>query len=180
MNLVGKIITVMLFLMSLVFLGLAVMTFATGQNYKELVEGVDGQPALQTTLREARTTLEEREAELEQLKLRLAHEQGSRRSALAALESKSQELAAGLVTQQKQFDSLLSDHQENITIIGTSQTKISELKDLVDMAREKLDEDFNRRDEILKEIAETTDRLNQGEGQLRRLRERSDQLRPGN
>ena len=180
MNLVGKIITVTLFLMSLVFLGLAVLTFATSQNYKELIAGVDGAPALDTRLRDARTKLDASEAKLEQLKLRLAHEQGSRRAALAALETKSIQLSMNLKSKQKQFATLITQHQENITQIGTAQSEIRDLKAQVDQARSQLDSDFEQRDEVLKAITATTDKLNQGEGQLRRLKERSEQLRRRN
>jgi len=179
MNLVGKIITLMLFIMSLMFMGLTVMNFATSQNYKALINGGDGEPAMADTLREARDSLEKKEAELAKLKLRLAHEMGTRRAALATLEIKSRELVAGLDEQQIQFAQLLSQHKENVGLVSTSQTQIGELKSEVDKARDELNEDFKKRDMLLKEIAEMTDKLNQNEGQLRRLKERSDQLKRG-
>lgn len=179
MNLVGKIITLLLFIMSLMFMGLAVVNYATGQNYKAMVNGGDGEPSMADTLSEARASLEKKEAELGQLKLRLAHEMGTRRAALAALEIKSRELAAALDQQQSQFAQLLSQHKQNVGLVSTSQSQISELKSEVDVARAELDDDFKKRDTILKEIAEMTDKLNQNEGQLRRLKERSDQLKRG-
>ncbi len=180
MNLVGKIITVVLFVMSLFFLGLAVMVYATGENYKQRVAGSDGEPALDSVLRNERQTLESRQAEQKQLQLRLSHERGTRLAALAALERKSQEMRAAIATQQQEFETLLQQHQDNIATIGTAEEKIASLKIKVDQARAKLASDFKQRDAILKAIVQTTDLLNQGEGQLRRLKERNDQLRSNN
>lgn len=176
MNLVGKIITVMLFIMSLVFMAFAAMTFATSHNYKERVNGGEGGTALSTTLTEAQQKLDERQAELEQLKLRLAHEQGTRRAALAALESKAREMSDRLTGEQRNFNTLLATHKENVALVSTSQQTIGELKTQVDQARAQLEQDFIERDTILKSIGEMTDKLNQGEGHLRRLKERSEQL----
>ena len=177
MNLVGKIITVMLFVMSIVFMAFAVMTFATDNNYKELVNGGEGGTSLSQTLNEARQTLDAKTAEMEQLKLRLAHEQGTRRAALAALETKARELTKRLGGEQQTFDALVTTHKKNVALVSTSQQTIGTLKTEVDRARAQLEQDFRDRDAVLKSITEMTDRLNQGEGQLRRLKERSEQLK---
>lgn len=176
MNLVGKIITVMLFAMSLVFMAFAVMTYATDNNYKERVNGGEGGTSLSQTLNEARQKLEAREAELEQLKLRLAHEQGTRRAAIAALENKSREMSAQLANETQSFEALLAKHNQNIALISTSQKTIGDLKTEVDQARAQLEKQFQERDEVLKAIVEMTETLNQREGQLRRLKERNEQL----
>lgn len=179
MNLVGKIITVMLFLMSLMFMGLAVMSYATDQNYKELVSGGEDGTSLSVTLNESRQKLTALEDELERLKRQLAHEQGTRRAALLALEAKSREQSASLVMQQQAFDKLLADHKTNIDLIASSQDKIGGLSDEVILARDKLVADFAARDALLQKIVELTDKLNQGEGQLRRLQQRNKQLTSG-
>lgn len=179
MNLVGKIIIVLLFIMSSMFMGLAVMSYATDQNYKELVNGGEAGTPLNTTLNEKRQELTKLEDELEQLKRRLAHEQGTRRAALAVLETKAREADAGLVAEKQKFDQLLVDHKSDIDTIAKSQESIKALSDEMTAARAKLVADIAARDAVLKEIVEVTDQIHQGEGQLRRLKKRSELLTSG-
>ena len=86
MTLVGKIFTVLIFIMSLVFMSFAVMVFATHQNWRDLVKSTDSsKPGLERRLELKTAELTAAKAEHERTKQQLALEQASRRQALAAI-----------------------------------------------------------------------------------------------
>ena len=77
MNLVGKIFTVLIFVMSLLFMGVAVTVYATHTNWREAVVGSNepGKPkGLQPRLKEARTRNEELKDQKARLEQKLAKE----------------------------------------------------------------------------------------------------------
>ena len=153
MNLVGKILTVLLFTMSMTFMATAVMTFAGSRNYKEAVAGGEGGTSLTSELQQLRQTLSKRETESQSLAMQIDHELGTRRAALAALETRSRELSTSLEKQQVSFATLMKQHEDNVKLIANSQKDISDVTGKVAAARAKLSEDFKSRDAMLIELS---------------------------
>ena len=89
MTLVGKIFTVLIFIMSLVFMSFAVMVFATHQNWRDMVKSTDSsKPGLEQKLLNTTAVLNANKQEHERTKQQLALEQASRRQALAAQQTR--------------------------------------------------------------------------------------------
>ena len=82
MTLVGKIFTVLIFVMSIVFMAFSIMVFATHTNWRERAEKLKGQVTQQEQL------VVQAKADHDKTKRDLAQEQASRRQALAALQTK--------------------------------------------------------------------------------------------
>src|SRR5215813_8399900 len=89
MNLLGKIFTVLIFVMSIVFMSLSLMVFATHKNWKQAAIGTDKtSPGLKMQLEQERNKVTQLQADIELLKAKNAAEQAARAYALAALQSK--------------------------------------------------------------------------------------------
>jgi len=81
MTLIGKIFTMLILVMSIVFMSFAVMVFATHKNWKEQAL------TLKQQVQDAYTTNNALRGELENARLVLAEHQAARRQALATLQS---------------------------------------------------------------------------------------------
>lgn len=181
MTLVGKIFTVLIFIMSLVFMSFAVMVFATHKNWKEAALSKDpskatGQIGLKPRLEEAYAAKRALELELEGIKSQLAEHQAARRMALAVLQSKMEQAAADLTAMQASLDKLQTAHTEAITKLAVAQASLD--KALVDNAALRTDivgiqQD---RDAKLERVVSLGDTVNQAQTKLTQLEERRQQL----
>ena len=100
MTLLGKILTVLIFVMSILFMGFAVAVYATHRNWHDLVNNPTpsaGQPlGLRHQLRNQNEVRDEKQSQLEETRKKLAMERASRRQALSGLETQRQELMTEL------------------------------------------------------------------------------------
>ena len=100
MNLVGKIFTVLIFVMSLVFASFAVAVYATHKNWKERVDNpkaVTGKPlGLKFQLQEREAKNQNLREERDKVKRELENEEEARRQAVAKLETERNELKISL------------------------------------------------------------------------------------
>ena len=170
MTLLGKIFTVLIFIMSVAFCILAVATFATHRNWKALAT------AQSTTITELKGTLDAKTAELETHKTDLAMEQAARKAALGTLQSKLMLVANDVQDYAKR----LTDATTQLTS-QTQAAKDAELL-LADITKEvnKLREDIRLtqqdRDEQFVKAVDLTDKKNQAESLKARLEEQHKQL----
>lgn len=177
MAFIGKILTVLILIMSLMFMAFAVMNYATQRNYKALISGGDGTPGLNEQLSKLNTEVRERQEQSDLLKNKIALELAAKRSALGVLEVKSRSTAAQLQAKRSELEQLEIKHRRDIETLSTAQEDIRRLKDEADKLREEVEEIIAARNVEFTSVAELTDKINQAEGVLRRLRERSAQLR---
>jgi multidrug efflux pump subunit AcrA (membrane-fusion protein) len=176
MTLVGKIFTVLILLMSVVFMSFAVMVFATHQNWKDQVKNPDPNIGYEVKLKNKTSELANAKLEHDRTRQQLALEQASRRQALAALQTRLN-LAEDEVTRQtKELSdktSLLQTAQEGARIaqerlVGL-ETENAKLRKETQLAQLDRDTQFSK-------VVELTDRLNQDEVKRQALEERSNQL----
>ena len=177
MAFVGKIMTVAILLMSLLFMGFSIMNFATQRNYKELINGANGATGLNDQLRELTNEVRQRQQDLEMVQNKIALEQAARRSSLAVLEVKSHESQNAIAQRRNELEQLTLEHQRNINTLSTAQDDMIRLKNEADQLREELEQVLSNRNSEYVSVSELTDKINQAEGILRRLEERSQQLR---
>src|SRR5262245_54265334 len=89
MTLLGKIFTVLIFIMSVAFCILAVATFATHKNWRLAVSNPSGTPkGFKEQVEDLTQQIKDLQLELQNSKNELAVEQAARRAALATLQAK--------------------------------------------------------------------------------------------
>lgn len=170
MTLLGKIFTVLIFVMSVAFCILAVATFATHKNWR------DQAMTLKSAVEKEQNLKASYERELEVVKNNLAMEQAARRAALATLQGK----------QILLYDDLTKQAEElvNKTSALTAQTQAAEVaeKSLADITAEvkKLRDDIRLarqdRDDVFAKTVDLTDKLAAAEALRLVLEERNEQL----
>ena len=94
MTLVGKIFTMLIFVMSILFMAFAVMVFATHRNWKEYV--TNPTTGLQKQLDLAKQAKTDADAQMARLKEDLRNEQAARASAIGVLTARAVRLEADL------------------------------------------------------------------------------------
>ena len=176
MTFVGKLLTVVITTLSLLFLGVAVMTYSTHRNYKALVQGEGQTQGLRQQVNERKQVLQQRQQQVTELENRIALERACRRSALAVLETRAAQLRVEVATKLSEYEQLAAAHRDQVEAVIAAKREAKRLYDEVETLRADLQQALAARDEALVSVTDLTDRLYQGEGALRRLRERSEQL----
>jgi hypothetical protein len=181
MTLVGKIFTVLIFIMSLVFMSFAVMVFATHKNWKEAALSKEpskatGQIGLKPRLDEAYAAKRGLELELESLKTQLAEHQAARRMALAVLQSKVEQTSADLVAMQSSLDKLQTAHTTAVAELGVANATLAKVTTDNGQLRTDIVTIQQDRDEKLARVVALADTANQAQTKLTQLEERKQQL----
>lgn len=176
MTLVGKIFTVLILLMSVVFMSFAVMVFATHQNWKDQVKNPDPNIGYEVKLKNKTAELANAKLEHDRTKQQLALEQASRRQALAALQTRLNLAEDQVSSQTKELNdktALLQTAQEGFRVaqerLAGLETENAKLRKETQLAQLDRDAQFSK-------VVELTDRLNQDEVKRQALEERSNQL----
>lgn len=180
MTLLGKIFTVLIFVMSVAFCILAVATFATHRNWRQIATNPNPGPGQKKGLKEQyeeQAALNKQyQAKIEELKLELATEQAARRAALSSLQGRERLLVADLQTQSQE----LIDKTSALTS-ETAAAEVAE-KTLADVTAEltKLRAEIRLaqldRDQQFSKVVDLTDKVNQTEALRVALEERNRQL----
>jgi hypothetical protein len=160
--------------MSLVFMTVTMMVYATHRNWKDLVENPS--TGLKTTLDNTKAQVAELEKQREDALNLLALERAARAESLAVLEVRSRELSQQLVKAEQERQQLRIDNAEKLKLLETNQNEMKRLKDEVDVMRGEIRTARLDRDLQLTDARALADKLNQSEGELRRLKERNNQL----
>ena len=170
MTLVGKILVVLILIMSLVFMSFTVMVYSTHRNWKDETANVKSQ-------------LDAKKRELEQLKLQrqealdqLAHEKAARTKAISVLEVRKLEMEEQLAKKEDELRTLQIDSRNAFKTLDQAQSEMSRLKDEVEQLRTEITKTRQDRNAQVAEVRVLTDRLNQGAGQLKRLKDRNEDL----
>jgi hypothetical protein len=171
MTLVGKIFTVLILIMSIAFMMIAVTVFATHRSWR------DRAMAHKTRIEELQTTNELLRVEASRADDRLAIEQAARRFALAALQSRQEDLAQQLASQYQQLtdkqaenDKISSTLLQNTAILDTLGKEVTGLRDEIRLAQ-------TDRDEKMANVIVLTDSVSSLQGSLATLKERDVQQR---
>jgi hypothetical protein len=179
MTLVGKIFTVLIFIMSVAFLMLAVTVFATHRNWRDAVmrprEHADG-PGLKIQIEDLHRRVGQLKEQLVRVEDRLAIEQAARRYALAALQTKLTQAEGQAQRSERAFAeeqaksgvlaTTLEANEDRLAAITAENEKLRESKRVAEQAR---DEKHGR-------VVELTDNINELTGTLDDMTEREKQL----
>lgn len=171
MTLVGKILTVLILIMSISFMMIAVTVFATHRNWR------DRALAHKATIEELRDTNDRLRAEASRADDRLAIEQAARRFALAALQSRQESLAQQLASN---YDQLTKKQAENDIITETLSQNTMLLDNLgkeVSGLRDEIRDAQRDRDAKFADVVALTDTISGLQGNVSTFREQEIQLR---
>jgi hypothetical protein len=165
MNLVGKIFTVLIFVMSILFMAFSIMVFATHTNWKARA-GV-----LQTELTKLQGAKKEADDLLQRLQRDIDQERAARAATLAALQVRASRSGQDLVAKQQELDLLSAAHTTASKTAEAAQTRLatlekeaSDLRDALRTVQRDLDQKFLT-------VVDLTDKLNQAESVRKNLDE---------
>ena len=177
MTLVGKIFTVLIFVMSIVFMSFAVMVFATHKNWKLYADNAAPKGGEKLGLKQQYEQLEilkkQADDNLNALKNDLANEQAARKQALAALQSQLTQTLSKLAAQQQEYDRLLADNTTATTTAKEAQARLAALEAENLARREELRTVQKDLDDKFAQVVKLTDDLNQAESLKALLDERN-------
>jgi len=180
MTLLGKVFTVLIFIMSILFMGFSVVVFATHRNWKLLVDNptaTDKAPlGLKQQLEAQKATNQGLRAELDALKNQWAVEMAARRSALSAAETKLAEAQQRLSAKEAELAGLQSAQTEATAALNLAETRLKELVAEVLKLRDETRDVQAKRDEFFQRVVGLTDKLHESAGLERNLKEREAQL----
>lgn len=171
MNLFGKILTILVLIMSIVFMSFTMMTYATHRNWR------DAHRTATTQLNGVQDQIKQKNIEIGRIEVLLTAERAARAKALAALEQKSNDQKGKLEAEEAKSQSLQTNARLSEQTAQTAQTEMERLKNEVDALREDLKLAQQSTNDKLRLASALQDQLNQTEGELKRTKERREVLR---
>ena len=170
MTLLGKIFTVLIFIMSVAFCILSVVTFATHKNWK------DEALKRKTTIEQLEAKNLAQQQEITKALAELAVEQASRRSTLATLQVK-----LGLLEEDLRNNAIVLQEKSSALTVQTQAAKVAEdslaaITAEVGKLRGEIRLAQQERDETYVKTVGLNDKLNQAEALRERLEELNRQL----
>lgn len=155
MTLIGKIFTMLILILSVLFLGFSLMVFATHTNWRERYQEVQKQ------LQDAQQQNQRLKEQVDQLKSSIALEQAARRFALAALHTKLQDaedrlsqMVADYEQQKSQLGMTAESLQQAQQALADLTTRVQNLRQEIRTAQENVDAQFLK-------VVQLTDEINQ-------------------
>lgn len=178
MTLLGKVFTVLIFVMSVLFMGFSLAVFATHKNWKTMVTNPtnDDKRGLVERLQDQLATNKSLRGEIEKLKVQLAQEQAARRHALGSLDTKLAEASQRLSEKEAELRTLQSTEGEAAAALKTAQITVDGLRGEVSQLRADIRQAQNDRDLQFRKVVDLTDQLHAAQGLERNLKERQVQL----
>src|SRR5262245_28689365 len=151
MSLVGKIFTMLILILSIVFMAFAMMVFATHKNWKALAT------KYQADLATANAALKDAKELLEREKNSLASEQASRRAALAALQVRATGSEGRLAAKEKELSDLTAAHSEATQTAKEAQNRLATLEGETRKLRDDLRGEQKKRDQLFLTTVQLTE-----------------------
>ncbi|MBI1248782.1 hypothetical protein GC197_13190 [bacterium] len=177
MTLIGKIFTVLILLMSLVFMTIAMTVYATHKNWRDVVKGdSSGNQGLEKTISELNAQATALQKEIGDLKMKLQQERAARASALQTLLTRTRLQDDQLTTLSKENERLVKSEDMMKTNLELTLNNEKALKQEVDQLRSDIKIAQADRDKIFNEVVLKTDELQQRKVEQERLAERAQSL----
>ena len=173
MTLLGKAFTVVIFLLSAVFMVLALAVNASHRNWRDVVLGDNG---LKNEIEKISRVNEQLRDSKDRIQADLDREQAARRTALAALQTQVDTVQDQLETSENEVVSLRSD---NSTLVQLDESRAGELQRLTDSniaLRDQIRTEQQDRDTLFTETLTLTDQMNTLRGFKQELEVRNQQL----
>ena len=170
MTLMGKIFTMLVLVLSVMFLGLSLTVFVTHRDWKTGYDEKKQELAVANDLRSQTERL--RDEALNNLKF----EQAARRAVLANLQTKVITMETDLADRTQQFEALQNTHRVELEKAVQKLNDLDRVTQEVELLRKQIMDAHLARDKSFQGLVEVTDRLNEAQGMLSNLQERRAQL----
>jgi len=183
MNLVGKILTVFILVMSIFFCACAVMVYATHKNWREVVmrprqEAAPGKPAgLMFQLEDEKKHFDELKVEKDNLDARLTAEKDAAVQALAKLSNEYDQLKLEIAQLKKDRDQSDQERREALAQLANTEQRLAAMRKEIEGdaqtpgLRKEIIQAQTEREQYFNEFVRLTDEKYQAIEQLRRLRD---------
>jgi hypothetical protein len=177
MTILGKFFTVLVFVMSAVFMAFSVMVFVTHKNWRDYATSSDpNKLGLEQQVVQQKNLNEDLQRTLQTMKNELAAEQAARRNAIAAMQTKLTQYERDLKESEGKLTALVATHgtataqlETNVAHLTALTTQVANMRAEIRTVQQDIDE------KVLTAVA-LTDELNQASGVKVRLEERGKQL----
>lgn len=166
MTLVGKILTFLILIMSIVFMTFTMATYATHRNWREVVDGAPGKPGLKGQLENAKKLLADAELAREEIALKLQRERASRSEALASKETANALMAKELADITEKYATIEAEHRKNIETVNMAQNEMERAKTELLTLRKEFQTILSDRNSQLAVATEVRDKFQKTVGQL--------------
>jgi peptidoglycan hydrolase CwlO-like protein len=180
MNLIGKIFTVLILVMSLVFASFAAAIYATHKNWREVVENKEprqGVPlGLVWQLEKEKQENERLKTQRRELEKKLEAERTAKDQAIAKLETERDQLKRERDELQQQLAKLDKEWREYAADIKVTHAALAAKQEEVLKLRAEILQAQRDRDEYFKGIVKATDQMHQTANEVARLRNLNVQL----
>ena len=170
MNLVGKIFTVLILLMSVLFMGFSVAVYSAHKNWRDVVMNPEASAGkdlgLKFQLENNRARNQELKDQLDKLDGELAGEKAAKQQALAKLETENVELNTERDQLNREHAKLKEAEREAVVAMQATQETLAGLRKEVDKLKEDIDKAQKDRDVQFKSALGLTDELHQAVSEL--------------
>ena len=172
MNLVGKILTVLIFVMSLCFMMMAVMVYSTHVNWRDKVmaKGGPGQkPGLKFLLQDLNRERDDLQVQLKRATDTLEDEKLAKRDQVSKLENERDELKRERNQREIEVQVLNKTTAEAVVVMDRTHATLEDLRSEVVKLREDKRKAEEDRDTSFIRVVEKTDELHQLQNEKTRL-----------
>ncbi len=173
MNLLGKSFSVLILLLSVVFMVLALAVNASHRNWRDVVLADDGLKAQIETYERTNDQLSQARA---QTQAELDREKAARRTALGALQTQLDVIERQLQASQATVTSLESQNTDLTQLDLSRATELAKLIAETTLLRSQIRTEQQDRDNLFAETLELTDEMNSLRGIVQLQQDRNDQL----
>jgi hypothetical protein len=179
-NLVGKILTVLILVMSLLWAAFAVAVYATHTNWKLVVDNPTPGPGkpegLKQQLEKVKSHNQELVGQRDDLKTKLDEEKKAAEQVRAKLATEYDVLERKHTQLEQKWAKLVQAERDAVAAMDATQKTLAALRTEVDGLRKDIGQAQQDRDASFARVVELTDELNQKVNELRRLKERETTL----
>jgi len=178
MNLVGKILTVVILVFSLVFMAMAVAVYATHKNWKAEVEAPAPSPGkpdggLKLQLAKKEEERAKKEKDLKDAKDAAEREKEALLQAAARLETENKRLEKEVAETKVTFDNLKVSESKAVGAAADATNQTTVLRADVEKLKAEIRTAQQERDDFFKKMVEATDKMNEAAAEVKRLRKQN-------
>lgn len=167
MNLIGKIFVVLVLIMSIVFMTVAVVVYATHRNWEDLAK------QRQNQLRAVETERDAQIVEFNELKNKLEAQENVSRQQIAKLQSEQRLLLTRNTGIQGELDELKETRREAVAAIASTQRTSDRLADENSGLRTEIRDGQKKTDDAVAQSIAATEKVNNTVGSLETASERA-------
>ena len=170
MNTLGKILIVLIFVMSIFFMAFSFMVFMTHDDWKTKASDAENQ------LRTARNTNTELQGQIEAIQTQRASENAARKLAITVLEARARGAEQQLATERAELQNLRAAISETGELVAGSLNSLELERQKVETLRGTVKDAESERDRLFKSVIELKNRVLELESVRERLASRENEL----